>query len=89
VSVLLATQRLDALLDTTISQADLLVAPLLTRRADIETVTGTRGSYVAGSIGEPLSVEVGAAFMFGSVTERARGCRSQNVRHDTADRDVA
>ncbi|WP_255151435.1 ATP-binding protein [Halorarius halobius] len=75
VSVVLATQRPDALPATAVSQADLFVAHRLTGRADTETLAGARGQYVDGDVSERLPAGVGEALVFDDATERAHGVR--------------
>lgn len=80
VSILLATQRPDALPATAVSQADLFVAHRLTGRADTTTLAGARGAYVDGSVAERLPTGVGEALVFDDATERAH---SVQVRERT------
>jgi len=75
VSVVLATQRPEALPDTAVSQADLLVAHRLTGRADIEVVAGARGAYLDGAVRDRLPAGVGEALVFDDATERAHAVR--------------
>jgi hypothetical protein len=83
VSVVLATQRPDALPGTATSQADLLVAHRLTGRADIEAVAGARGAYVDGPVAARLPNETGAALVFDDATERAHAVQvaERETRH--------
>ncbi|MFC7176614.1 ATP-binding protein [Halosegnis marinus] len=75
VSVVLATQRPDALPATAVSQADLLVAHRLTGRADTGAVAGARGAYVDGPVADRIPAGVGEALVFDDATERAHGVR--------------
>ncbi|WP_255198626.1 ATP-binding protein [Halorarius litoreus] len=75
VSVVLATQRPDALPSTAVSQADLLVAHRLTGRADTETLAGARGAYVDGPVTNRLPTGPGEALVFDDATERAHSLR--------------
>lgn len=75
VSVVLATQRPDALSPAAISQADLFVAHRLTGRADTQTLAGARGAYVDGPVRERLPAGVGEALVFDDATERAHSVR--------------
>jgi len=75
VSVVLATQRPDALPGTAVSQADLLVAHRLTGRADTEALAGARGAYVDGPVDERLPGGVGEALVFDDATDRAHAVR--------------
>jgi hypothetical protein len=86
VSVVLATQRPDALPGTAVSQADLLVAHRLTGRADLEAVAGARGAYVDGAVADRLPSAVGAALVFDDATERAHAVQvaERETRHDGA-----
>ncbi|PSQ52143.1 ATPase [Halobacteriales archaeon SW_8_65_20] len=75
VSLVLATQRPDALPETAISQADLLATHRLTGRADTATVAGARGDYVDGPVERRIPSGVGELLVFDDATERAHSVR--------------
>ncbi|MFB6138206.1 MAG: ATP-binding protein [Halobacteriaceae archaeon] len=71
VSVVLATQRPDALPAVAVSQADLLVAHRLTTAADVSALERARPTYLRGSVGDRLPRATGAALVVDEATERA------------------
>lgn len=75
VSLVLATQRPNALPETAISQADLLATHRLTGRADTAAVAGARGDYVDGSVETRIPAGVGDLLVFDDATERAHSVR--------------
>jgi energy-coupling factor transporter ATP-binding protein EcfA2 len=75
VSLVLATQRPDALPETAVSQADLLATHRLTGRADTAAVAGARGDYVDGPVEPRIPAGVGDLLVFDDATERAHSVR--------------
>ncbi|MDZ7746469.1 MAG: ATPase [Halobacteriales archaeon] len=75
VSLVLATQRPDALPETAVSQVDLLATHRLTGRADTAAVAGARGDYVDGPVEPRIPASVGDLLVFDDATERAHSLR--------------
>ncbi|GAA0283885.1 ATP-binding protein [Halobacterium noricense] len=68
-SVVLATQRPNALPETAISQSDLVVAHRLTSQRDVDALAATRPTYLSGSVGAKLPSRTGDALVVDDATE--------------------
>jgi hypothetical protein len=75
VSLVVATQRPDALPAVAVSQADLVVAHRLTAGVDIEALRATEPTYLHESIGDRMPTEPGSALVVDDATESVHGVR--------------
>jgi len=69
VSVVLATQRPDAVSEVAVSQSDLVVAHRLTSEADLDALAAARPTYMTGSLADRLPTGPGEVVVVDDATE--------------------